>query len=795
VAVLSGKDSEQRQEWQATEYALDLEMADGSPASFAAAEAKARRLTWHPEQVRASDFLWQTAPDPLAPGPGHVAAWPGAADLDLEALRANGEALFLLSGRADISRAAAASLDRPAAAMAAGERLGAFASRESARLAGGKALRPANRAARPLPSGSLRFLDDWLPRDHQTEAAAAEIECGACPRLGAVDTLVVGGGTAGAPAAIASAREGAETIVCEALANLGGVGTEGLIAKYYFGNRRGFTREIDRGTLAMDEKGGQETDLESLDRAGWNVEAKMAWYLRALDDAGGQAWFGAMACGVWREGGRVRGALVSTPWGYGLVEAKATIDATGNADVAAAAGAEIRRVDAESVAVQGSGLPPRQPGRQYRNTDWTFIDDSDAAGGSAAFSLAREKFGSEYDVAQILDTRERRQIVGDFSLSPIDFLAERTYPDTIVVASSNFDTHGYTIHPLFMMKPPDKKPLFARIPLRCLLPRGLEGLLSTGLGISAHRDAIPVTRMQADAQNQGFAAGVAAAWSARDGVPLREIDVRKLQGKLVEQGVLDPNVLEQEDSFPLPEKRIQKAVTDEIDTFMGLAVVFSRPERSVPLMREALERESDPERRLAYAQALGLLGDDAGADLLAERLNGEDWDEGWNYKGMGQFGLSLSPVDCRVIALGRAGRADKFAAIRRKIEALDADSAFSHVRAVCEACEALGARGAAPALARLLRTEGLGGHWHDSLERAIGDLTDNPNETEARNRSLKELHLARALYRLGDDDGLGKRTLERYGRDLRGHFARHAQAVLAEAAPPQAEPAALATAQ
>jgi hypothetical protein len=38
--------------------------------------------------------------------------------------------------------------------------------------------------------------------------------------------------------------------------------------------------------------------------------------------------------------------------------------------------------------------------------------------------------------------------------------------------------------------------------------------------------------------------------------------------------------------------------------------------------------------------------------------------------------------------------------------------------------------------------------------------------------------LARALYRCGDFQGLGKITLEAYRHDLRGLFARHADSVL-----------------
>jgi len=43
---------------------------------------------------------------------------------------------------------------------------------------------------------------------------------------------------------------------------------------------------------------------------------------------------------------------------------------------------------------------------------------------------------------------------------------------------------------------------------------------------------------------------------------------------------------------------------------------------------------------------------------------------------------------------------------------------------------------------------------------------------------LKELHLARALYLCGDQDGIGEEVLRRYADGLQGHYARYAQEIL-----------------
>ena len=100
--------------------------------------------------------------------------------------------------------------------------------------------------------------------------------------------------------------------------------------------------------------------------------------------------------------------------------------------------------------------------------------------------------------------------MGDHVLSYLDQIAERTYPDSIVLSASDYDSHGYPSHPFFALLPHDEKSRAANhpapggscyTPYRCLLPRGLDGILVIGLGISMHRDASALVRMQHDMHN------------------------------------------------------------------------------------------------------------------------------------------------------------------------------------------------------------------------------------------------------------------------------------------------------
>ncbi len=748
-------------------YTLRLPVEGRDHAAVAEADARARDRTFHSGQLDASDTCFHVPGERLAARAAPVEKWPGAGEVSLDALRPQDvDALYVLGGGAGLAREAAAAMLRPAAFLALGERVGAAAAKGAAARGAPQDVRLRGQG-RGTVGGEVREPLAG-PRPATRPEATVVAEGRALPVLAEVDVLVIGGGTAGAPAGIGAARAGAETLVVEFLHGLGGVSTLGLIGKYYHGNRVGFTEEIDAGVAELG--------------AAVHVAGKAEWYLRAFRAAGGRVWFGCLGCGALVEDGTVVGAVVATPRGRGIVRAKTVLDATGNADVAAAAGAPCEWTGGAHAAVQGAGLPPRAlgPKRSYTNTDYFFVDETDAVDVAHLLVSARATYRRAYDLAQCVDTRERRRVVGEVRVSPMDILMGRTWPDTVCIAKSNFDSHGYTVHPLFLLDPPDRAGLSAHVPFRCMVPKGLGGLLVLGLGMSAHRDAMPVLRMQPDVQNQGYAAGVAAAMAYRGGTDVRAIDVRALQKHLVEKRILPPEVLGMKDSCPVSPEKVAEAVAALARDYEELAVVLAHEDVAMPLLRKAYAGAADADARFIYAHVLGMLGDATGAGTLRERVRAADgWDEGWNYRGMGQYGASLSRLDSTLIALGRTRTPEAVEPILRLAERLDKDQAFSHHRAVAMACETLGDPRAAPVLAAVLSKPGMAGHAAHTQAAVREQLGAGGAETAPRNVALRELVLARALYRCGDHEGLGRRLLDAYAKDLRGHYAGHAGAVLA----------------
>jgi glycine/D-amino acid oxidase-like deaminating enzyme len=262
-------------EFQVIEYTLELPMPDDSPASWAAADQKARTMTYHPEQQFTTDTLFSVPTDPMR-GEQHAdGPWPGASDLPLAAFRPEGVPhIYVLGGCADVSRPQAEKLLRPPALVELGARIGRAAAGEArSRTMRADRQLPGKRADKPVTTGDVgEFLTGVRPIQ---ELPTVPQEARALPVFGEYDVVVIGGGTGGAPAGIGAARQGAKTLIVEYLHGLGGVGTVGAISKYYWGNRSGFSATVEGG-------------------ASWVIEQKVEWWRRQALDAGADIWFGTI---------------------------------------------------------------------------------------------------------------------------------------------------------------------------------------------------------------------------------------------------------------------------------------------------------------------------------------------------------------------------------------------------------------------------------------------------------------------------------------------------------------------
>ena len=750
----------------AWEYQIELTLKDDSYAALMAAEQKIRDLTWDVDQTDSSDTPY------YIPSSYMKSSDPFRSKEFMN--------LFVLGPCSSVSRDEIDSYMEPARYMECGESVGRMAAETAAGIKEFDELIIKPLLEKDETGGEISLHS---PFRFYAPLAMATYPGGGIPIVGEYDVVVVGGGTAGAPAAISAARKGVKTLLIEYLHGLGGISTLGLIGRYTAGYRKGFTAEVDKAMQTIAP--ADHSRHIKKDSSDWPVDWKAEWYRQQVLAAGCDLWFQAIVGGVLKNGNSIEGVVVNTPFGQGLVRCKRVIDSTGSADVAIAAGADYESTGKESLAVQGAGLGKYDPGDHYNNTDWTFVDDSDVLDVTRLFIQCKLKNQGSYDIGKLPQTRERRRIIADYNVSVFDMINKRTYDDTISYHISSFDTHGFTEDIYFTISPPERKAWYdVKLPLRSLLPKGLDNILVTGLGCGSHRDAMPVIRMQPDLQNQGYAAGLAAAESVISDKPFREMDVRKVQRQLVDKGNLPEEVLNEGNRYFMTKEEMEAVMAQIPENYMGLEKVLAFPEMSKPLLRKWYKKSS-AENRHYYANILCMMKDAFGWESVLEQVrNYKEWDKGWNYRGMHQFGFSVSRLDNYVMALGYTGRAEVVPELLRLAEALTPESEFSHFRAIAVAAENLASREMVPVIYNLLQQEGMTGHHIADNKEATRKIKLNIIdsvyilEDTMRNMALKELYLAKALYLCGDMHGLGKQILERYASGLEGHYARFAHEVL-----------------
>jgi flavin-dependent dehydrogenase len=808
-----------QKEYPVYEYSLRIEQSDAGFNSLNTVFHKVRSLTWTSGAVDYPERLFYIPEDAVVSAEASTKAWPGAEQIALNLFRpAKVKSWYVLSAYADLPREQMTTALRPPQWAVIGRRIGEAAASETGKAPGPGRIDVATSGAKPgrlsirVQGSSLRFRDR-----PQVTLSTRDL-----PVMGVYDVVVVGGGTSGSPAAIAAARSGAKTLVIEYLDELGGVGTAGMISRYWYGHpdgkgmKPGFVgqKEIIDPTVKKTinhpdydpvgiktPRSGYVKEVGEQVGHDWNVEAKAEWLRQEILKAGGEIWFNCFCCGAVVDDHKAAGVVVAGPFGGGVVLAKTIIDSTGNADIAAAAGAQTQYSISKrgDLSVQVAGYPPRNLGARYVNTATTMVDDTDMFDLWHLLLTARDPKSSTYDNAQLIDSRERRRVVGDYILKVTDILNGRTYPDTICHYLSNFDAAAFPTADMLLVKDMKGPVYFGDEPYRCLLPKGLEGMLVTGLGTSADRDSMTLIRMQVDLENQGYAAGIAAAMAAGNGGYCRKVDIKALQKALVAKGVAEKRVLSDTDSYPLGTERLKEAVAQLKDlkieinqkrdshdvTFSALAAVMSHPRQSIPLLATAHANAKEPREMLNYAMVLGVMGDDAGVQTLLEAVErNETWGKGYNLSSARETANTYAELDRLVMALGFTRSAKARPALVRKLKLLDAASDLSHVKAICMALRANRDPSLADPLAELLDKPGMTGHatpadyYQPQKPESPRAMPQRAIIGKPMDKKFREVLVAALLFDCGDRNGKARAVLEAYTRDVHGHFAAYAKAAL-----------------
>ncbi|HEX2033655.1 MAG TPA: FAD-dependent oxidoreductase [Chloroflexota bacterium] len=405
--------------------------------------------------------------------------------------------------------------------------------------------------------------------------------------------LVCGGGCAGLVAALAAARNGARTLLVKRAGFAGGIITS--VGLPYFDGIADYRqhRVVTPGIplelfAAMGACRPDATHLPSHNPTIDSVERFKLVADRLLQaEPNLRVLFHTVACDVAMAGDGIRTVYLANKAGLTRVEPAVVVDCTGDADIAARAGApvetsaelqpmtlhfrigNVRRRDdtarlcreavvrahqrgelplfygpglsfrfapdeayVHAVRVPGNGADPHDLTRaemQGRRDAWVMFE---------AWCREVPGFEEAYFIASgpCIGVRETRRIVGAYVLTEQDILAGREFPDAIATGCWYLDQHPNAATVGTANQGQKMQPEPYDIPYRTLLPQRVANLLVAGRCHSATQLAASSTRVNATAMALGQAAGTAAALAARGGMGPHEVPDQRLRRVLAEQG-------------------------------------------------------------------------------------------------------------------------------------------------------------------------------------------------------------------------------------------------------------------
>jgi len=411
------------------------------------------------------------------------------------------------------------------------------------------------------------------------------------PVVHGVDVLVVGGGPGGIGAAVAAARLGAKTLLCEQYGFLGGMASAGLVGPFMWSGLDGDS--FDSGVFlewchTMEKMGGMSKDGHTF----CHEVAKLAAEKLCLD-AGVELLYHVQLDRPLMHERAIACVLMLGKSGLTAHRAGVFVDATGDADLAARAGCVVEYGREEDGQVQPmtlsfdmagvdvSRMPDRrtisnlyrkakqdgrmkcpredvlwfrtlEPDRIHFNTtriiaqspiETLSLSAAEIEGRRQVLDHVRFLRGDVpgfekarlHAIGVTTGVRESRRVRGRAYLTRQDFLSASKFPDGICRVNYEIDIHSPAGEGTEQMRLPPGE--WYEIPYGCLVPEGCDNLLVAGRPISVDHAVHSSMRIMPSACTVGQAAGTAAAMAVQEGVAPAEVDGRAVRRSLIGQGV------------------------------------------------------------------------------------------------------------------------------------------------------------------------------------------------------------------------------------------------------------------
>lgn len=399
------------------------------------------------------------------------------------------------------------------------------------------------------------------------------------PLRGEYDIIVAGGGVAGIAAAVAAARAGKKVLLFEKAVSLGGLATIGLINLFVpMCNGRGV--QIIKGMaeefLRLSIKDGYDTIPDEWKNGEPGEGAKTRYLTKyspsifslelteLLDKEEVDLLYDTVVSEPVMDGGHCRGLIVENKSGREYYEGKIIVDTTGDADVLYRAGVPTRRggnyytmisnatnLDLMKKAVESGDIADAYTGVMGGRSN---LYGGGHPEGMPLFEGANVNSVTDFIIKNHLDTlAEVRK--GDRKRDDIVMLPGMAQFRTTrcLIGDKEFnmnDAYRHCDDSIGAICDFDRKDYLFEVPFGVLVKTGYDNLITAGRTVSAKPDySWDILRVIPPAIITGQAAGIAAALSIDDGVPIYDVDIHALQSELEAQDVM----LHFDDSL-IPEK-------------------------------------------------------------------------------------------------------------------------------------------------------------------------------------------------------------------------------------------------
>lgn len=378
------------------------------------------------------------------------------------------------------------------------------------------------------------------------------------------DVLVAGAGIAGISAALAAARQGADVILVEREWLPGGLATLGLVTVFLplcdgkghkvvggigeelflLAVKHGIEEGHVPAPLPWLENGTEEDKREIRYQAQFSPWLFALEAERLLKAEGVRILYGTVICAAAMSGGSIRQIIVENKGGRSAIAVKSVVDATGDADICAMAGAPTARFTQGNLlaswhyADQGDGIHLQMMGMadipdKYKADGREDTEEVKRYGGLDAEELSGMAAEARKNLLERVEQREREGKYVPVAVPVIPQIRMTRRLDG-TYTQNDAQMHQHFEDSIGMIGDWRKRGPVYEIPFGTLYCGKVHNLYAAGRCISVTDDMWDITRAIPCCAVTGQAAGTAAAlWE-----DVREADIRMLQDRLMTDGAL-----------------------------------------------------------------------------------------------------------------------------------------------------------------------------------------------------------------------------------------------------------------